>query len=141
MLSEHFLIQEFIPIEIFLQYGNNSQWFIDPRIVNICEWIRVKTGHAVTINNWHTGGQYNYSGFRPPLCKIGATLSQHRFGRAVDIKIAGLTVEEVFALIKRNFIELNKLGLTTVENIAATLTWNHLDTRYTGMNELLIVNP
>lgn len=136
-LTPHFRLEEFVPKEIFDTYAGNSIWFIDQRIVTICEWMRVKIGKAITINNWHTGGTYNLSGYRTPDSIIGARLSQHKRGAAADIKVAGLTPPEVAAFIKLNFAELNKMGLTTIEK--DTPSWTHFDCRWTKSPYLLEV--
>jgi hypothetical protein len=44
------------------------------------------------------------------------------------------TYEEFRNLIRNNFEELNKLGLTTIE--MATPTWLHIDLRFTGIDYL-----
>jgi len=140
-ISPNFVIQEFVYPELFAAMGQKSIWYIDPKIVNICEFIRVKTGKAVTVNNWHTGGQYKESGLRRFNTTTGARMSLHKFGKAADIKVKGMTPPEVFEFIKSNWIELRNLGLTTVEDVTFTRSWSHLDCRNTGKSELLIVRP
>jgi hypothetical protein len=129
-LTSHFKVEEFVPREIYNQYGDKSIWFIDSKIVTICDWLRVNLNRPITINDWHTGGQYNYSGYRPPDCAIGAKLSQHKRGAAADIKVRDMTPVQVAAFIKANYKELFKLGLTTIEK--DTPSWTHIDTRWTG---------
>lgn len=141
MISEHFCIQEFVPKEIYQQFGDNSIWFINPNIVVVCEYLRVAINKPITINNWHTGGQYNLSGYRPPDCATGGKLSQHKRGDAADIKVAGMSPKEVLRFIQAHWKELRDMGLSTVENVDSTPTWNHLDCRWTDLDTLLIVNP
>ena len=104
----------------------------------------------MTINNWWDANESEqdalpserqYSGFREPSCTIGGTLSQHRFGRAIDIRIAGLTPQEVYTAILAAKEKFMAAGLTTLEDIRDTPTWNHLDIRYTGKSDILIVRP
>ncbi|MCD6379587.1 hypothetical protein J7M07_03995 [bacterium] len=53
--------------------------------------------------------------------ETGAALSQHKFGRAIDVKIAGIDVLEVQLDIKRNWLYYKDEGLTTIED--ATPAW------------------
>jgi hypothetical protein len=134
-LTDHFFLQEFVPPEIYSVYGVNSQWFIDRGLVLSVEQLRVDLAKPITINNWHTGGSYKNSGFRTPDVTVGGKLSQHRFGRAMDLKIHGMHPEEVRAYLR---IYFEKYGITTIEK--DTPTWVHIDKRYTGLNFLLEVN-
>ena len=140
-ISKHFTIQEFVYPELYNQWGDKSIYFLDQRIVNVAEFIREKINKPITINNWHTGGQYKESGLRSLNTSTGGALSQHKFGRAADLKVQGMTPAQVLQFIKDNWAELHALGLTTVEDIAMTPTWLHIDVRWTGLSELLIVKP
>ena len=140
-ISPHFKLEEFIPKNVYTQFGYNSVAFVDPRIVAVAEFVRNFFGKPVTINNWYKGGQFNYRGFRDPKCTIGAKFSQHRFGRAIDINVQGMSSQEVYRAILSNQDVFMKAGLTTVENIVDTPTWNHLDCRVTNMGTIKIVKP
>jgi hypothetical protein len=140
-LSKDFYLTEFVPKEIYAQFGNKSRWFINQKMVDIAQFLRDVTGLPGTINNWFDNGQYNFSGYRPPDCTVGGELSQHKFCNAIDYKAHGITPPEVLEVIKKNYAKLRELGLTTVEDVSKTPTWNHLDCRNTGMDELLIVMP
>lgn len=140
-VSQNFVLQEFVNPDIYRAWGNRSIWFIDPRIIEVAQFIRTGLNVALTINNWHTGGQFQERGFRNPDTTTGGKLSQHKFGRAIDISATGKTPADILDFINENWDELKKLGLTTVENITATPTWLHCDCRWTGQDELLIVNP
>ena len=140
-ISTNFWLDEFICPEIYGKFGHASRWFLHYPIVEVCQYIRTTTGKPVTINNWYTGGSYEYSGLRPLTGDVGAEHSLHRYGRAADIKIKGMQPVEVKAFIKEHWPQLQQLGLTTIENITHTPTWTHLDCRNTGSSKLLIVNP
>lgn len=140
-LSTHFSVEEFVPEVIFKAYGLNSKWFIDQRLVILAEYIRGYFDEAVTINNWNTGGDFQNRGYRTPGSPVGAKLSQHRYGRAMDINVHGYSSDEVNKAIIDNFEKFKANGLTTIENVTATPTWTHVDIRWTGLETLLIVNP
>src|SRR5262245_42769371 len=113
-LTKNFYLSEFVPKAIIEQFGDSGIWFLDPKIVNVAQWLRDHLSRSITINNWHEGGQRDDCGFRLPTSLIGGKLSQHKFGRAIDILVEGMTPPEVLEVIKNNFVELNAIGLTTV---------------------------
>ncbi len=71
----------------------------------------------------------------------GAMYSQHKYGKAIDILVAGMTPPEVFEFIKQEWDELSRLGMTTIEDVEFTKTWNHIDTRNWQDTQLHIVKP
>jgi len=141
-VSANFNLKEFIDPYTYGKFGDSSIWFIDPRIVTLAQFIRERLGKPCVINNWSTGGQYQYSGFRPPQCTVGAKLSQHRFGRAIDLKCSGMSADEVREDIIKNFDVYKKsTALTTIEDGNYAPTWCHIDIRETNIEELKIVKP
>lgn len=141
MVSKYFIVQEFVPPEIYKQFGDMAWQFIDPRLVTLADYIREYFGKAMTINNWDSGGTLSLRGFRLPDTEVGGRLSQHKFGRAFDFNLTGITPQESYSVILKNKKSFMAKGLTTVENIDFTHTWNHVDVRYTGKTDLFIVNP
>jgi hypothetical protein len=139
MTSKHFIIQELVPKEIYDYLGaDKSYWLIEPRLWTLIDFFRDYFGVAVTINDWHTGGRFNESGFRLSNSKTGAALSQHKFGRAADLKFKGLdNYEEIRQVVIDNWPKFKEAGLTTIE--AGTETWLHVDIRDTSTSELLII--
>jgi len=141
-LSKHFVIQEFVPKGIYDSFGDKSTWFIDPNLIKLAEVIREHFGKPMTINNWHTGGQFFERGFRVPESTTGARYSQHRFGRAIDFNVEGLAAHEVYLEILNNESLFRLAGLSAMENIEFTKTWTHVDIRNIPLsNNILIVNP
>jgi len=137
-ISENFVIQEFVPKRVYEIFGENSIWLIDPRIVAFCQWLRDYMQKPIIINNWHRAGQYDESGYRDPTSDTGAHFSQHRSGRAVDIKVEGHLPETIRQIVRLNYDTLIvKFGISTIEK--DTPTWCHVDCRWTGLNELLEV--
>jgi uncharacterized protein YcbK (DUF882 family) len=137
-LTEHFYLDEYIPKEIYLSFYSKSKWFLDPRLPILVEEIRKIFGIPLSINDWHQGGKFNYSGYRPPSSTVGATYSQHKFGRAADLHFNGVSsYEPIRNQIRKNFFKLKEYGLTTIEQ--DTEGWLHIDTRWTGLDTLLEV--
>lgn len=146
-VSKDFYLQEFVPPDIYNKFGNNAIWFIDPKIIRIAQFLRDRFKQLVVINNWlfaGEGAKYKYSGFDPPVngFRPPDSLSQHRFGRAIDVKFSHTSIQEVANDIKNNFKIYKDFGLTTIENPEFTKTWLHIDTRFNNNSDfLLIVNP
>lgn len=143
-LTKNFYLREFIDPETFKQYGDKSIWFIDPRIANIAQKLRDRLGIALYVNTWHMGGVFKYSGFRPPACPVGASKSQHKFGRAIDVKTlenkesgADMIRQEII----NNFYTYHNLGVTTIESEEFAPTWCHVDLRFNKSKNLLIIKP
>ena len=140
-VSENFYLDEFIQPNIYKKFKAKSIWFLDIRLIRIAQLLRDITGRAVTINNWYTGGSYKDSGLRMLSGGIGATYSQHRYGRAIDVKVEGLTISELLDVIVDNEQAFRNAGLTTIEDIKYTPTWMHLDVRYSDNQDILYVRP
>lgn len=139
--SKHFKIQEFVPSSIYNIWGERSVYFLDPRMITLADFMRDFFGKPITINNWYAGGNFDLRGFRPPDTLTGGKLSQHKFGRAFDSNVEGLTPQEVYETIIKNEYLFRNAGLTTMEDINFTTGWNHLDIRWTGLNFIQIVKP
>lgn len=137
--TEHFFLDELVPKEIYMQFYEKSIMFLDPRIKDIIEGIRTYFNVPIIINNWFTGGERNESGFRLPETKTGSSLSQHKFGRAIDMIFPkGTDYEKVRQIIRDKYDTFRKMGITTIEN---KVNWLHVDCRQTIMDKLYEVNP
>jgi len=136
-VSKNFYLSEFIYPELLEMPRILPIWFINPKIITIAQAIRDRFGKPVIINNWFDMGKYYHSGLRPFDCETGAALSQHKFGRAIDVKVIGIDALEVQLDIKRNWLYYKDSGLTTIED--ATPSWTHMDCRNTGSNSLFII--
>lgn len=141
-LTDNFYLDEFVCPEIYSARGAQSVQLLDMRIIMAVQFLREKIGKPITINTWWSGGQYHESGLREFNTRTGAKLSQHKYGRAVDIKVSGMTPREVYEVVMSHEQHLIEHQLiTTVESLAATRSWLHVDCRYTGLDKILIVNP
>ena len=88
--------------------------FIAPELVEILQKIRTHFGKAVTINSAYRTASYNK--------KVGgATYSQHCYGMAADIKVAGVAPKDVADYVKN--LMPNKGG------IGRYSTFTHVDVR------------
>ena len=140
-ISDHFQLEEFVPPNVFQTWGANAVWFVDPRLIELAEFVRTFFNKPVIINDWHRGGQLQYRCFRDQETNVGAKLSQHRMGRAMDFNISGMTPQEVYSAILANSGAFMKAGLTSMEDISATPTWTHIDIRQLTPPTIKIVQP
>jgi len=156
-----FDLREFVPPSVWQDFGVASRWFLDPRMLDLAQFYRDYFGSPVRVNDWHYGGadsasrsdsdqssshtqyegDFTERGFRLPDTNTGARLSQHKFGRAFDCNVEGLTPNEVRREIKQNEDLFMEKGLTTLESGDIATTWVHSDIRTTDQNDILIVTP
>jgi hypothetical protein len=133
-----FDLDELVPPEIFEALGVRAWELLDPRALETLDAIRDTFG-ATTVNDWRDGGQFKESGLRSFESTTGARLSQHRFGRADDVKCKNATPAEVHAYILANPAKFPHI--TTLEALEATPTWVHFDTRLNATPGIRIVRP
>ena len=136
-VSKNFELGEFVDPGTWQIRGEKSLELLDNRLISLAQFFHDYFQVAITINNWQSGGQYKDSGLRTWLSKTGATYSQHKYGRAADLKLTGLDPEAVRAEIRKNWDKFKAAGLTTIEK--DTPTWVHIDVRNTGIDNLLEV--
>lgn len=135
--STHFEIEEFIDPVTFEAEGEQSILRIDYKLIDIAEFIRVDTGLPVTINNWHTGGQYKESGLRNKDSKTGAPKSTHKLGKGIDVKIKNYYGLDWYNYVKKNAKKLYELGLRRIEDKSMATTWCHMDTKEHGFKDTI----
>ncbi len=125
--SEHFKIEEFFPPSMLLKYSEDRLWsLLDDRIVWTADQLRERFGKAV-INSHPFGGSNRFRGFRPSGCRVGAELSQHKFGRAVDITFVDWTAESVRQYIR----DVPSLAcFQYITYIEDGVPWLHIDCRF-----------
>jgi hypothetical protein len=153
-VSEHFMLDEFIDPVTYNQHGERSRDFIDSRLFDIAEFIRVESGAPVVINNYLYAKAsihiYKESGTRRPESRTGAKYSAHKFflndrgqlqkkGMAIDIKMQGKNGKEMYGWVYEHRVALHKLGLKRVEHHDLTPSWCHLDVKDHGNTSSIVV--
>jgi hypothetical protein len=141
---KYFALNELVPPDVIQARGEQAWQLMDERILRGADWLREKFGPCV-INGKFGGKGFSESGLRSPFTTTGAKWSQHKFGRAVDLKFLKVNVKEVYDYILANQPEARANGITCVENINATPSWLHIDCRLLPesypANGILVVNP
>jgi hypothetical protein len=124
----YFKVEELVPPDLFGKHGQNSLYFLDDRITITLDRLRKYFGAVITVNNWHLGTgtlqrALTQRGYRTDI-NTGAPFSAHRFGRAADFDIAGMS-----ALMFREWVKTHESAtcLEYITRIEDGTTWNHID--------------
>lgn len=122
-------IKELVHPDILKHNGEDVCWkFLDPKMLTFIEFIGSRFGRII-IN----GKNYTNSGLR---YNFGSRGSAHMFGMAFDLKFLDTTLEVVYKWIKDNQELCYLMGLRRVENIEATPTWLHIDSKPMPMEKV-----
>jgi len=124
--AKYFKIHELVPPQVYKDRGVRAWELIDSRLIDVIDALREEFGPA-TINSWKWGGKFKWSGLRTASCKIGAKYSQHRFGRAADLKFKNFTPKQIRQFIREFPPHWAEAGIQCIEN--KTGTWLHVDVR------------
>lgn len=149
-LTSNFYLKEFVPEHLHNVFGDKCVRYLDPRLPMLMQLFRDRYEKPITVNGKIGDKTFNYRGYRDDsfyykkeggLYKIirKGLGSQHRFGRAADFNVHGMSDDEVREDIKKNFDIYRKAGLTTIEE--GISGWIHVDMRVTNIDELFIVYP
>jgi hypothetical protein len=131
---EFFTVEEFVPRRVFEEYGKQSWWFIDTRIVWTADAIRDYFKKPFILNNWYRNGPYQYRGLRTIDSKDYSAMSQHSFGRALDGDVKDVSPDEVRQEIKSHSSDPHFRFITAVEE---SIDWLHVDCRTMGQDGIL----
>jgi len=141
MLPKYFTLKELVDPETYRNAGKNLDAIVqlfDPNLFTAIDAIREGTGRPCIINNWHSGGNLKYRGYRPPNCTVGAKHSMHRLGKAADISIEGMSGGEARQWVRDNH---HLPGVCLIRRMERAVSWLHIDTKYTGTKELVEFDP
>lgn len=121
----HFKLYELLPEdyynEMYPVFGN-FLWNIFCRTgLETIDALREEYGRMLA-NDWYWGGKNQYRGYRPPECKIGAKLSQHRFGRAFDL----IPLDTKLEVIRRDILAGK---WPQIKGLELNVSWLHIDFR------------
>ena len=129
-IPEHFKVQEMVSPSLLKEIahrGNAWAWttLFDRRLLITMDYLREEFG-AMEVNTWSYGGSLMYRGFRSPDCLIGGTLSQHRFGRGVDM----FPLETEVGVVRRSILtNPSSPRYKYIGAIEIDIPWLHIDTR------------
>lgn len=126
-MLKYFKVWELVPKDLYNKEGEGAIRVFSPEILEVLEWLREKIGRPITVNTWATGGSFQYRGFRPKDCNVGALNSAHKKGLAIDFDVKGMTAQEV-----RDWIHNHKQELPHKIRLESGVNWVHLDTSTNG---------
>ena len=98
-LSAHFKVRE------FACHDGTDTVFVSPQLVDMLEKIRTHFGKPVLIN----------SGYRTEVWNAkqgGSPKSQHKYGMAADIRIAGVTPKQIAAYAEKLMPRSGGIGIS-----------------------------
>lgn len=126
---KNFKIYELVPKHIYEKRGEKAWELLDEKLLMTIDTLREKLGKSITINNYYWNGDRNWSGLRTAgfydsLQKYDDSLSQHKYGRAVDMIVKDTDAEAV-----RQFIYKNKKDFPYITFVETDITWVHIDVR------------
>lgn len=122
---KYFQPQEVVPPEIFKSKGMDSLLVMDARILWTLDALRGYFAVPILVNNWSVGGSMSQRGYRTDIDMLLKTpLSQHRFGRAVDFEISGITSQQFRDKAKNGELAMQLQYITRIEN---DVDWCHID--------------
>jgi len=91
----HFTLDELVPPDLMAAHPGHVLWgLFDPHLLWTIDALRERYGPLVC-NDWASGGRFRHRGLRPPDCDEGAALSDHKFGRAVDLVPLRASVRDI----------------------------------------------
>jgi hypothetical protein len=127
---KHFGIKELVPKDLYNKYSSRGDSFLfqvvfDERLLRLIDILREEFG-PLTVCDWSWGGASQYRGFRPPNCSVGAALSQHRFGRAVDMIPKDILPND---MRKQIIADQNSDKWKVIGGLEMDITWFHVDVR------------
>lgn len=120
---QYFVLQELLPPNV---YHDRPSWeLLDDRLLRALDALRERYGPMI-VNNWHTGGERQWSGLRTPESPYYSRYSQHSFGRAADCLFSLTTAEKVRESILASPDDPAHRLITSFEE---ETSWLHIDVR------------
>jgi len=136
---KHFCVKEFVPKHVYSMLGEHAIHLMYTPLLRDLDSIRTHINKPITINDWAFGGELNYSGFRPIDCHVGAELSQHKIGKAVDIRVEGYTPDDLADYIIK--YQSRYPSIRRIENPEFTPSWTHIDCKPTHRDDIHVFTP
>ena len=127
--TKYFKLHELVSKSDYDSLGEKCWDLLDERALRTLDALREDLGRPITINTWKTNGQFSWRGYRSRAyyksdAEYIKSRSQHKFGRAFDFDVKGMSAEDV-----RQYIYKNKSKFPHISFIEADVNWVHFDTR------------
>ena len=135
----HFKAYELCDPATYEIYGEQALQFFRPEALQMLDQLSAFFQVPILINNWKSGGPFQWRGLRTIECTQGSARGAHRLGAGWDFNVQGKTPQEVYDTILANPDEFP--AIKRMENIEKTPTWTHCDTIEFDGGGILIVEP
>lgn len=131
---DKFQLYEWLPEMFYMKfypvYGENLWWMLlTYKIRYTAHKLRQRYG-PMTMNDWKwrkgDPNKNQYRGYRPLDCKIGAKLSQHKVGNALDAKFKYVSSDQIRSDIIADPYHEDFKYITCLE---LNISWLHADCR------------
>lgn len=130
-VPKYFKLHEMLPYNFYMLHQRLGAylWTIcfDWRILWTGDRLRERWGTTIC-NDYSWGGNHRERGLRTPDTTTGTVLSQHKFGRALDLKFKNISAHEAREQILGDPWGNDFKYITCVE-VGLAVTWLHLDVR------------
>jgi len=140
---KRFKIIEFFPPNIAKLRNVELEWFMNPAILWTADSIRERYKKPLFVNTWMFPGMpvFSYRGFRQSRCSVGAEMSQHKLGNAIDFNVDGISAAEVQADIQKHPFDAAFQYITCLEKEPG-VEKTHIDVRprYKEKSGILILS-
>jgi hypothetical protein len=123
---KHFQAHELVDRATFELLGDKAFDLFVPRALQAADDLREYFDVPITINNWHSGGEFEWRGFRTlqKAAELGAPHSKHALGEAFDCDIYGTTAEEAR---RRILADKDHALLRLITRLETRVNWLHFD--------------
>ena len=131
----NFKPEELVDKQTFDRFKGDVWFLFNQRALIALDGIRNYFHSSVIVNNWHSGGNLQYRGFRTKESQNWSQYSQHSLGNAFDLDVIGMTADEVREAIIKNKDDVYFYLITCLE---MGINWVHFDCRNIS-NRILLV--
>jgi hypothetical protein len=129
---KHYTAVDFIPRAIYEKMGQDALMLMHDEVLitmdDIWDHFYPK---AITVNNYASGGQWEFRGFRPAYCIVG--VAPHRMGYACDFDVEGMTADDA-----RHEIIANRDKFKYITRMEMGVNWVHIDRLVTNVSNIVL---
>lgn len=131
-----FTVQEFVSPDVYKLLGDRAISLIDEKMLISIMQIREYFSNRIFVNTWEWGGGLKERGFRTFKSGIGAKYSMHKYGRALDFDVDGVSAIEV-----RDAILAKPKLFPYITRMEDKVSWVHIDNKETKNDKIVLFNP
>lgn len=127
-----------VPYETYLELGDNALYVIDIDLLHSVDLICDHLQATVIVNDYRKGGKFQYRGYRPQSCNIGAQKSQHKTGHALDCTFYRDGKEMPAETVRREIMLNNDKFYSLITRMEHGVSWVHIDNKETTAGRIIL---